>query len=423
MRPIADDQFATAGQEPVESPITATEAIDIMLALLSDGLDHPELWAVMPQFLDGVDRLVPTLHQRLALESNQRTRVSLVLLIAICGAHLGQAPAMLDQLQPLSIRYSQSPLVQGAIFFVEGVCNPDDPKYRLVGKICPAPFVQLDVLDGSTHQCCASWLKTSAGDLAAHEWQDVWNSKNAQAIRESMFDGTYRHCNKGACPKIQANDLVPADELAAQSDFWADIIHNRRTELAHGPELVNLAYDRTCNLACPSCRLERYAADDNERARFTDLQQNKILPMLKNAKRVFVTGSGDPFASKNFRRLIEQLNAEDYPDLKFQIMTNGMLFTPAQWDRFPSLHRRTAILKISIDAATGPTHELLRRGARWPVMLENMAFAGDLTAGGLVDHFELVFTVQADNFREMGDAVDLAHQVGATGIYFARLTN
>jgi hypothetical protein len=138
---------------------------------------------------------------------------------------------------------------------------------------------------------------------------------------------------------------------------------------------------------------------------------------------VFITGSGDPFASKNFRRLMEQLTPEEYPDLKFQVMTNGMLFTPAQWARFPALHRRTAVLKISVDAATGPTHELLRRGARWPVMLENMAFAGTLAADGLVDYFELVFTVQTDNFREMGDAVDLAHQVGATGIYFARITN
>jgi MoaA/NifB/PqqE/SkfB family radical SAM enzyme len=104
-------------------------------------------------------------------------------------------------------------------------------------------------------------------------------------------------------------------------------------------------------------------------------------------------------------------------------MTNGMLFTPRQWASFPALHRRVKILKISVDAATGPTHELLRRGARWPTMLENMAFAGELTARGEIAHFELVVTVQKENYREMGDAVDLAKQVGATGIYFARITN
>jgi sulfatase maturation enzyme AslB (radical SAM superfamily) len=120
---------------------------------------------------------------------------------------------------------------------------------------------------------------------------------------------------------------------------------------------------------------------------------------------------------------MEQLTPEDYPNLKFQIMTNGMLFTPAQWQKFPALHWRVDTLKISIDAASGTTHEALRRGARWPVMLENLRFAGDLTAQGHVDDYTLVFVVQAENFREMGDAVDLAERVGATHIAFARLTN
>lgn len=281
----------------------------------------------------------------------------------------------------------------------------------------------MDVLETTTHLCCASWLSTSAGNLATHGWNDVWNSDAAQAIRASIYDGSYRYCNKGACPKILADALPQAAELSARSPFWEALLANATTALPVGPETVNLAYDRTCNLSCPSCRVERFAADDELRNRFAEMQNRAILPLLANAKTVFVTGSGDPFASKNFRQLMTDLTPEAYPDLRFQIMTNGMLFTPRQWASFPSLHGRVKILKISIDAAEGPTHEVLRRGARWPVMLENMAFAGDLTAQGLVDHFELVFTVQSENYREMGDAVDLAHQVGATGIYFARLTN
>jgi sulfatase maturation enzyme AslB (radical SAM superfamily) len=153
------------------------------------------------------------------------------------------------------------------------------------------------------------------------------------------------------------------------------------------------------------------------------MQDETILPMLREAEVVFVTGSGDPFASKNFRNLLHALTPEAYPALRFQIMTNGMLLTPAQWRAFPALHGRVKVLRISIDAATGPTHEQLRFGARWPVMLENLAFAGRLTAQGEAEHFELIFVVQQDNFREMGDAVDLAQHVGATGIHFTRLTN
>jgi len=413
-------QFAEVPQEQPE--LSAVEAIDILLSVLSDDLDHPEIWAVLPQFLDGVIGLVPALQARLATEFAKPVRTSLLVLLAICGAHLGEARLMLQELQPLAVENSQSPLVQGAIFYLEGLLDPKNPKYQLQGKICATPFQQLDVLERSTHQCCASWLKTSAGDLSRNDWQAVWNSPTAQAIRASVMDGSYRYCNKIACPRIQASHWVPETDLAQNPD-WAEAVAEGRTEVPQGPEVVNLAYDRTCNLSCPSCRTERFAATDTERARFDRMQERAILPMLKNAKRVMVTGSGDPFASKNFRRLLEQLTPEEYPELRFQVMTNGMLFTPAQWANFPTLHGRTAVLKISVDAATGPTHELLRRGARWPVVLENMKFAGALTKAGLIENFDLVFVVQEENFHEMGDAVDLAKQVGATCVYFARITN
>jgi sulfatase maturation enzyme AslB (radical SAM superfamily) len=330
---------------------------------------------------------------------------------------------VLELLAPLAADFSQSPLVQGALFHLHGQREPQNPKYRLEGKLCRAPFMQLDVLESSAHLCCASWLRESVGNVASGNWQGVWNSPSAEAIRASIHDGSYRYCNKGACPSIQGNQLVPAEQLRTEDRFWQQVVDERMTTVQRGPQHVNLAYDRTCNLACPSCRVERFAADDRLRARFEMIQETAILPMLKSARIVFITGSGDPFASKNFRQLMEQLTPEEYPELRFQVMTNGMLLTPRQWERFPALHGRVQFLRISIDAATGPTHELLRRGARWPVMLENLAFAGELRRQRLVDRFELAFTVQQENYREMGDAVDLAHRMGACGVHFGRITN
>lgn len=412
---------AADGQEA--PPPDASEMADLLISVLSDGLDHPELWPQIGEILDYLPDLSTELGKRLDREWHPGVRTGLTVLLILCYAARGQIDFALEQLEQLSIMFSQSPLVQGGIFYLHSLKDKENPCYQLEGKICTAPFEQLDVLERTTHLCCASWLLTSAGNLATTDWGDVWNSETAQAIRASIHDGSYRYCNKMACPKIRANDLVPAEQIAATSDLWAQIIAERATELPVGPKLVNLAYDRTCNLSCPSCRTEKWAADEATRTAYDEMQRTRILPLLKGAQTVFVTGSGDPFASKNFRRLMLELTAEEYPELRFQIMTNGMLFTPRQWGSFPTLHGRTAILKISIDAAEGATHELLRRGARWPVMLENMAFAGELTRQGLIGHYDLVFTVQQENFREMGDAVDLARRVGASGIYFARITN
>jgi organic radical activating enzyme len=418
---VIDTVEAEEAQE-VYAP-SANDILDLMMSILSDRVDHPEVWRQIPTFLDHLPDLPAVISQRLNWESNEAARGALVLILIMCFAARGQVDFALEKIEPLAIAYSQSAQVQGAVFYLNSLKDPENPKYNLQGKICPSPFVQLDVLERSSHLCCASWLQESAGDLSTTEWQDVWNSEKAQQIRASIHDGSYRYCNKMACPKIHADDLIPAEEIAATSDLWRQIVEIGATELPVGPEVVNLAYDRTCNLSCPSCRTEKWAADEETRQAYDEMQRTKILPLLKDAKTVFVTGSGDPFASKNFRRLMLELTPEGYPELKFQIMTNGMLFTPKQWETFPTLHGRTKILKVSIDAAEGPTHELLRRGARWPVMLENMRFAGELTKQGLVDHYELVFTVQQENFREMGAAVDLAKQVGASGIYFARITN
>jgi len=405
--------------EPVvdaERP-SSDQVVDLMMSVLSDTFDHPELWAMVPDLLESYPDLARVLQGRLQ-NCDPRSRLNLNLLLAIVVATQGGARQMAEALLPAVADCSQSPLVQGVLFHIQRMLDPDNPKYQLAGKVCRAPFEQLDILDSSAHLCCASWLLPTIGNVATRDWQQVWNSVDAQAIRSSMHDGSYRFCNKGACPYIQGNHLPAAEQLRNESEFWRQVVDDRLTVVERGPQSVNLAYDRTCNLACPSCRVQPFAADERMRARFDGMQERAILPMLKHAKVVFITGSGDPFASKNFRSLIEQLTPEEYPELRFQVMTNGMLFTPRQWESFPSLHGRVKYLRISIDAAEGATHEKLRRGARWPVMLENMAFAGDLARQGLVDSFELAFTVQVDNYREMGDAVDLAREVGANSVHF-----
>lgn len=420
---LADQAIAVSEEVPdPEAAARANGMVDIMLTILADGLDHPELWPCIPEYLDANPLIADVLQERVAIVRRSEASAATILL-AMSGAAAGAVTEMTDVLIDLSANFSQSPLVQGALFHLRSLQNPSDPRYALGERFCETPFEQLDVLDGSSHLCCASWLQTSIGSLTDGAWESVWNSPVAEEIRASIHDGSFRHCNKGACPKIQGNALPIKGKLAVSSPQWGEIIDSGATALTYGPKVVNLAYDRTCNLACPSCRVGRYAADDATRTRYGALQEQAILPVLKTAETVFVTGSGDPFASKNFRHLMKALTVTDYPNLKFQIMTNGMLFTPKQWEAFSSLHRRVGVLKISIDAATGPTHELLRLGAHWPTMIENMTFAGTLLANGMIDNFELVFTVQEENYREMGDAVDLARKVGANGLFFARMTN
>lgn len=419
------NMIAPQGIAPVEDAVEvdAVELVDMLLDQLEDGLDHPELWPDIGIFAGAVPGFIDALFLAYGSSIIGRRGAHALALIAIARGAEGRTSDALTALETVGASFSQSPLIQGATFHVQSLRDPGNPKFDLKGRICGSPFHQMDVLDGSTHLCCASWLGTSIGNLAQGDWRDTWNSDVAQAIRASVHDGSYRYCNKITCPRINDGSLDTAAEMAARSPEWRRIVEDQATVMERGPDVVNLAYDQTCNLSCPSCRVAKIASDRPTRERFAELQGRCIKPMLKDARLAVVTGSGDPFASKNFRTLMEELTPADYPDLRFRIMTNGMLLNRREWDRFPSLHGRVEKLRVSLDAATGPTHEALRRGARWDVMVENMAFFGELLRDGQVESYELTCVVQQENYREMGDLVDLAHAVGANIVYYGRVTN
>jgi virginiamycin A acetyltransferase len=240
---------------------------------------------------------------------------------------------------------------------------------------------------------------------------------------------------------IQNNDLIPVGELEGGSSNghlrmggafeylgvkdqpipiargWLTPVRNE------GPAILNLSYDKTCNLACPSCRSEKYAADSVERERIAALQDRNIKPLLAQANLAMITGSGDPFASKTFRHLLEWISPETAPALEIKLMTNGLLLDEREWNRFEGIRDKVIEIKVSIDGITKRSHEALRFGSDWDRMLPNLDFMGGLAKANPKLSFILAFIVQRDNFTEMGAAVDFAHRMGATALQFARLTN
>ncbi len=406
-----------------------TTLVNQQIKLISDQVDHPELWQLFedfasnPQQKEHLTNYTGFLKQLLSLPQEPVIEKLLTILFAVCSALTDNMKSALEILESYSIQYSQCPLVAGALFYLQKLQQPHLPKFDLKDKMCSVPFERMDILEDSVHLCCASWLKPTVGNLKIEAWNDVWNSPSAELIRASIFDGSYRYCNKILCPRIQGNQLVPTEKQKNVSPEWKKMIEERKTILEKGPDIINLAYDKTCNLSCPSCRSERFAADSEMRKIYTNMQERNIIPLLKRAKWVSMTGSGDPFASKTFRQLLVTINKTDFPQLKVDFMTNGMLLTRKEWEKFSHLSGQVARVRISIDAATKKTHELLRRGSDWETMLENMKFIGELYEQKCIDDYHITFVVQTENFREMGAAVDIAKEVGAPLIYFSKISN
>ena len=299
-----------------------------------------------------------------------------------------------------------------------------NPVSETQGLFCPNPFTQLDVYEGGkAYSCCSSWLPTPLGSLRHESLDAVWNSPASQAIRESIHDGSFRYCNHQVCPAIQGGTLPTLAE-ARQNPRYRDIIEHRRLRIEDRPVFINLCNDASCNLYCPSCRRGRVihakGPEYEKRQHLQDLITQQLFS--EPTDRDFclnITGSGDPFASPVFRNFLFNLEGRDFPNLKIQLQTNGVLLTPSNWRRMRRIHRNIQIILVSFDAATETTYKTTRAGGNWKILLENVRRLGRLRQSGELRFLRLDFVVQQANFREMGAFVQLARELGADRAAFS----
>lgn len=293
-------------------------------------------------------------------------------------------------------------------------------------RFCANPFRQFDVYEGGqVHLCCSSWLPTAAGNLNRQPLEEVWNSKTAQAIRTGILDGSFRHCNHEVCPAIQEGTLPTVEEAREDPQLRA-IIDDRRTKLDNLPWFINLCNDASCNLWCPSCRTHRINhTEGNALTRLRRIQEEIERTLFEQPSdrhfRVNVTGSGDPFASRIFREFLFELDGEDFPNLRVNLQTNGVLLTPKNWRRMRRIHRNIDTVLVSFDAARPETYAITRRGGHWATLLDNVRALGEFRRRGELGQLRLDFVVQQANYREMPAFVELAESLGADYASFSKV--
>jgi len=299
-------------------------------------------------------------------------------------------------------------------------------------KFCTSPFTMLDIKeDGSCSVCCEQWLPYKIGNLYQNSLHEVWNGPPVRILRESMLDQSFRFCNSIQCPELSSNMLpiitettdeqktqildrnLPADTDIkiiyfdpnnSHANIYGDDFLLRQIKNKY-PSQVNLTYDRSCNLQCPSCRKEVINVTEGEEYNKLKMLHNNIINSLfdkphDNEIILNITSSGDPFASKIYRDFLFNFDPSPWPNLKIGLQTHGGLLTPSNWSRISQWHDRIAYVKICFDAAKKETYEIVRKRGNWDQLMANCEFINQhLTTGfGIAD-----FIVQDLNYREIPD--------------------
>jgi len=269
-------------------------------------------------------------------------------------------------------------------------------------RFCRKPWTFVEVHgDGNVYNCCPSWITKPLGNILEQSWEEVWNGKISQEYRQSMIDSTFKNCIEKNCSLLLSDDLPKGSPIFEKDNL--DILW-RKFKLVDstGPLVVNFCYDRSCNLSCPSCRggLVMNSPKSYEWNNIEKIHKIVMDEIIKDAYRLYITGTGDPFASPFFKSFLQEFDKSKYPNIgAIHLHTNGILWTKSMWESMKNVHPLVKSVEISIDASTKETYEKVRRNGDWDMLMDNLDYINTLDLTTVT----LSFVVQNINYKEIFD--------------------
>lgn len=301
-------------------------------------------------------------------------------------------------------------------------------KVNLNDYVCAVPFTSLEIMEKQRHLCCSSWLLNPLPEKSSVK--DAWFSKEANNVRDSMLDGTFKYCSKTQCPvlnqlvtkgpvgkidPIYRKDSLPTDLLKKIELYKNDILY---------PTIVQFSFDRSCNLKCPSCRVSIITASSKKITEVELTIQEIENTFGKYIETLYITGSGDPFISVGFRNFMHNLDSKKWPKLKnIHLHTNATKWNEKWWKFIEPAHKYIRSCEISIDAATKDTYENKTRiGGNWDELMDNLKFISTLPK---LKRIKTSFVVQQSNYTEMKDFYEMMIDIfkSKAEVFFGRINN
>jgi len=279
---------------------------------------------------------------------------------------------------------------------------------------CIVPFTYLEIQKENCYGCCPSWLPSIYGKT--NDLISAWNGETANKVRESILDGTYKYCDKNICPHL--SQLINTG--VATNIFKSDI------QKINGPTRLNLSFDRSCNISCPSCRKDIIMANADELKEIKTIINNISNNFGDSVTYLYISGTSDPFASKTFRDFLINFDSNLFPKLKeIHIHTNGLLLNEEMWLKLEKVHKYIKTLEVSIDAATKETYEIVRRGGNWEKLIENINFISSIPT---IIKKDFSFVVQDTNYKEMSLFYELISNLpfnpkNKFNVFFSKILN
>lgn len=285
------------------------------------------------------------------------------------------------------------------------------------------------------------------GDMKGKTSDEIWNSEGAKEFRRSIVDGDYKYCNRRLCSVInnKAHHMISvkgmnklddrpdtgaglqkgsaSKRLHENSIFMKEQLQKDAPLVVDRPRHIFIAYDKSCNLACPSCRKEIKQPDQGELSRMDDIFELAVRPLLKKGEVLLTaSGRGDPLGSPHLRSKLQTLCGDEYRNLKLNLQTNGLLFNHNGWKHIKAIEDKIEDIRVSVDAATKETYEILRFPGQWCEVMESLEYLSK-KKNNLGFRFVINLCIQKINYKEIPMFVEMGRRLDVDLVNLQQLIN
>lgn len=279
--------------------------------------------------------------------------------------------------------------------------------------ICAAPWKLLHLTPQGEVTSCFESSKV-LGSLNHQTLHDVWHSEGFQKLRSQMIQGKMpEQCHKCFTKEkaIQGQSIRTLLNHRFQFDIKKALFLG--IDPALSPSQLDLSFSNICNLKCRICGplfssswVKELKGSDREKFHIYTLPNKKfdleILPLLSSkVERIVLTG-GEPFLDGKNQKIVENLAQKGLYDCMIEFNTNGT-FVSQELVKLLVKFKKVK-LNFSLDDF-GERFELMRKGANWNLVQENVRLLRKLLPKAQVTNYSTISIFNIESFLDHIDHI------------------
>lgn len=267
-------------------------------------------------------------------------------------------------------------------------------------KVCKYPFQYVEIHPSGNIACCCSSFTDDYffGNIFKNSFDEIWNGKKAKKFRKDIIEKKYSYCHLDMCSGIDTEQYIDIKEVNEDAPY---------------PKIVNFSVDETCNVRCVMCRDTKRCPSPTKRKKLMEMIDTTFIPMLKNAELLQLNGEGEIFASSICKEFIKK-SSEIYPNLKYEIITNGQLCNQKNLEEL-NITDKIERITISIHASSKETYEKIVRDGKYETVMQNIEFLNKLHKSGKIEDFSLAYVISSMNYKDLPNFIKLINKLEISG--------